>query len=275
MRRISLALALLGAVAAAGCGGAGNSGSSSSSGRKGVAQGNFTVTVQNGQAIGGIANPSLAITGGYVTSVPAGIDCGVAPHAACSFNFPLNTPVTLTATAVGNDGALPFQFLGWAGACQGETPCQLTGNADKYIVTMFGGARSGHAPWVDGDIHSDKYALYGADPASSLQCSKCHGATLLGSGRSPSCASCHVWPIAPVNPTGVGLAVAVTSASLDASNVLTINFTVQDAAGNPIALPTGGRFALARVDTDATSGAVLPYTVLTPAAATGNPSTIS
>ncbi|BDG05238.1 OmcA/MtrC family decaheme c-type cytochrome [Anaeromyxobacter oryzae] len=274
MRRISLALALVGAVTAAGCSGGAKSSDSGSG--KGVQDGTITVTVQNGQALNGApANPSLAITGGYVTSAPAGIDCGIAPHATCSAQFPAGTTVVLTATAAGTDPAfnLPFQFLGWAGDCQGDGTCSLEGNADKYVLTMFAGQRTGHPNWTDGAVHGPKYADFVNGVPGALACTSCHGASLQGAGLAVSCSACHVWPL-PTPPVSLGLNVNVTSAAIDsATKVLTLNFTVKDDQGSSIALPTGGRFALARVDSDATG--TLPYAVLTPAAATGNPSTIN
>ncbi len=267
MRRVSLALALLGAVTAAGCSGGAKSGSTGKN--PGISEGTITVTIQNGQAINGAdANPSLAITGGYVTSNPAGIDCGVAPHATCSAQFPLGTTVELTATATGSD-----QFFGWAGDCQGDGVCALDGNADKYVLTIFGSARSSHPNWTDGAVHGAKYSDYVNAVAGALDCTSCHGASLQGQGLAVSCSACHKWPLPPI-VVAAGLNVAVASASIDSTTkVLTLNFTVKDDQGNAIALPTGGRFALARVDSDATG--TLPYTVLTPAAATGNPSTIN
>ena len=137
MRRISLALALAGAVSAACSGGAKSSGTGSD---KGVSDGTFTVVVQNGQAINGApANPGLAIKGGYVTSVPAGIDCGEGAHSACSATFASNVTVALTATPVGTDPAftLPYAFLGWAGDCQGEGACSLTGASPNFCPINF------------------------------------------------------------------------------------------------------------------------------------------
>ncbi len=202
MRRISLSLALLGAVAAAGCGGAGN-GSDGSGGARGVTEGYITVTIQDGQ--GQPANSPLKITGGKITSSPAGINCGVdtagAPlaGAVCSFDFPLNSTITLTAaaatgavdpnfsttTVLGAPGALPYQFFGWAGDCQGEAACVLTGNADKYVVAQFAGKRTTHPNWTDPAAH---IAAFGAGTAD---CKSCHGSALQGIGIAVGCATCH------------------------------------------------------------------------------------
>ncbi|BDG05239.1 cytochrome c3 family protein [Anaeromyxobacter oryzae] len=194
MRRISLALALTGAVTAACSGGA----KSSDGSGKGVPGGSFTVVVQNGQAINGApANPGLAIQGGYVTSTPAGIDCGIAGHALCSATFPADTAVSLTATPVGTDPAnsQAYLFLGWAGDCQGEGACSLTGASDKYIVVMFAGQRTGHGNFTDPAAHGPAYLNYSLGVAGALDCTSCHGANLQGQGIAISCATCHSWPL--------------------------------------------------------------------------------
>ncbi len=189
MRRISLALALIGAVAATGCG---QTSTSNTGGNRGVAENTFHVTVQNGQN----GNTSLAITNGYVTSTPAGIDCGVAPHNTCEFDFvattttagppPVTTPntVTLTATAT---GAVPF--FGFAGDCTGPT-CTLSGatNADRYILAQFGNIGGGHPNWSNPYVHVGNYLT------DTFNCQNCHGPTLAGAGIAPSCSKCHAWP---------------------------------------------------------------------------------
>lgn len=196
MRRISLAFALAGALAATGCG---ESRSAASGGAKGVAEGTFTVTVQNGQAMNGAAaNPSLAMKGGYVTSEPAGITCGVGVTGACSASFPQDTVVVLTAHAVGNDpdhggasSTTAYLFLGWAGDCQGDATCSLAGNADRYVLAMFAGARTGHPNWTDALVHGPKATEWLANAPGALACTSCHGASLQGAGLAPSCSSCH------------------------------------------------------------------------------------
>ncbi len=180
MRRVSLALALMGAVTAAGCsGGAKSSGSGT---ERGVSEGTFTVVVQNGQSINGTtANPSLAIKGGYVTSTPAGLDCGVGTHTACSATFPYDQVVVLTATVTDTK----YIFWGWAGDCSGNT-CELTGKADKYILAQFDTATNGqHPDYSDPAVHSAAYS------AHVLDCRSCHGAALQGAGIAVACTSCH------------------------------------------------------------------------------------
>jgi hypothetical protein len=181
MRRISLAFALAGAVAATGCGG--NVSPNGSGDGKGVGDGTFTVTVQN-------AAP-LAITGGVVISVPAGINCG-SGATACSFDFANDVTVTLTATANATPGN---SFLGFAGDCIGST-CALTGNSDRYLVAMFGPPGSvPHEPWGDPAKHAPLYLAYVEGAPGAVNCTSCHGANLGGQGLAPSCASCHGWPM--------------------------------------------------------------------------------
>jgi hypothetical protein len=196
MHRISLAMALLGAVAAAGCGGAGNPSSDGSGGGRGVKEGFIRVTVQNGQDLNpdfaGTINP-LAIKGGYVTSTPAGIDCGEgASHSTCTVQFPLGSAIVLDATVV---ATTTHQFFGWAGDCAGEGSCTLSGNADKYVVAMFGTDRAGHPNWSAGAVHGPMYFAYTRDEPGSLDCTLCHGASLQGQAIAVSCSLCHPWPV--------------------------------------------------------------------------------
>lgn len=112
MRRISLALALLGAVAAAGCGGAGGKSPASSDGNKGVEQASFKLVVRGENAyLDPATNTTIILPRGGVVS-GGGIDCGVdgagTLHKTCELTLAFNTAVTLTA--VGN--ALPAPATG-------------------------------------------------------------------------------------------------------------------------------------------------------------------
>ena len=70
--------------------------------------------------------------GGTVTSTPTGIRC-TARVGTCSFAFPTNTVVTLTASGSG--------FIGWSGgSCSGAGPCVMTVNADTTVTALFPGA---------------------------------------------------------------------------------------------------------------------------------------
>jgi LysM repeat protein len=69
------------------------------------------------------------IGAGTVTSVPAGIDCGL----TCTYNFPYLTSVTLTATP-----SPGYAFMGWGGACTNNTgTCTVTMNAAKLVTANF------------------------------------------------------------------------------------------------------------------------------------------
>ncbi len=73
---------------------------------------------------------SLAGTGaGVVTSMPAGIDCG----SECSFDFVIDTMVTLTA-----EPANGSTFEGFAGACTGMT-CTVTMDQARSVTASFDG----------------------------------------------------------------------------------------------------------------------------------------
>jgi hypothetical protein len=159
MRRISLALALFGAVAAAGCGGGAKP--AATAGAKGTAGQSFTLTVNN-QGPGTIAD----------SSSPAQT---CAAGATCAWTYAFGTSVTLTATASGSN-----YFNGFFGDCQGPT-CTLSGNADKYVVSYFSATPQAHPNWAAGH-------------GNNIDCSKCHGANYQGQGIAPSCSSCHSAP---------------------------------------------------------------------------------
>jgi OmcA/MtrC family decaheme c-type cytochrome len=174
MRRISLAVALIGAVAAAGCGGGAKPSSTANKGTAGV---DFDVTVH-------FQGP------GAVTSIPAGITC--APQAApqvgslCTGTFASGTNVVLTATAdAGNF------FNGWFGQCEGTGTCTLSGGADKYVVAYFSAEREFHANFNDGAVHGP---AFNAQATNGLECYSCHGANGQGQGIAPSCITCHGTP---------------------------------------------------------------------------------
>jgi len=67
---------------------------------------------------------------GTVTSNPVGIDCG----STCSYDFPYNTVVTLSAVpATSKD-----RFSGWSGAgCSGTGTCVVTTTAAKSVTASF------------------------------------------------------------------------------------------------------------------------------------------
>jgi hypothetical protein len=163
MRRISLALALIGAVAAAGCGGGAKP--SSNAGNKGTAGVNFTVTVNN-QGGGTVSDGAKTC----------------AADTTCNWTYVTGTTVKLTANA----GSLYFN--GWFGGCSGTDVCTLTGQADKYVVAYFSATPQAHPNFADGALQVQ------AVIAGALQCDKCHGPQLAGLGIAPACDSCHAWP---------------------------------------------------------------------------------
>jgi hypothetical protein len=67
-----------------------------------------TVTVTGGTGTV-IINKTI---GGYVTSSPAGINCGI----SCSASFSLGSIVALTA----HEDSAYWKFVGWQGACSGS-----------------------------------------------------------------------------------------------------------------------------------------------------------
>lgn len=83
-----------------------------------------------GPGIGYTVTVSRAGDGsGTVVSSPANIDCG----RACLAMFPMDSVVTLTATA-----AAGSSFAGWSGACAGTSPtCTLRMSANQTVGTRF------------------------------------------------------------------------------------------------------------------------------------------
>jgi DNA-binding beta-propeller fold protein YncE len=76
-------------------------------------------------------------SGGSATSHPAGIDCGPSTSTsgastACAASFPAGSPVTLTA------GPLAGTVLSaWSEPCAGTGSCQVTMNADQFVMATF------------------------------------------------------------------------------------------------------------------------------------------
>ena len=65
---------------------------------------------------------------GIVTSLPTGINCGM----ACANHFTPGTSVTLTSTA-----DIGSTFTGWAGACSGAGECNVSVDATKLVTATF------------------------------------------------------------------------------------------------------------------------------------------
>ena len=87
-------------------------------------------------------------------------------------------------------------FDGWAGDCSGWGFCQLSGNADKYVVAIFSPTPESHPNFTNPMVHGPAYAAFAANPATAaLKCTACHGANLQGQGIAPSCSQCHAWPL--------------------------------------------------------------------------------
>jgi hypothetical protein len=208
MRRISLALALLGAVAAAGCGGAGGKSPAPSSGNKGVEQASFKLVVRGeGSFLDADGVSSIILPKGGVVS-GGGIDCGVdgtgALHKVCELTLPYNTGVSLTATGnliVGSSPAA-YNIHGWAGACTGTGGCSFTMTDTQFVGVRFAadsGSLGAHGPFAAHEIHGAEYLKLQQGVAGAYNCSAaaCHGATLQGVALAPACTTCHAWPIGP------------------------------------------------------------------------------
>jgi len=68
---------------------------------------------------------------GTITSNPSGIDCPM----TCAASFAPNTHVTLTATPGSGDS-----FVGWSGACTGNSSCSIALSGSNTVRATFGGS---------------------------------------------------------------------------------------------------------------------------------------
>ena len=91
-------------------------------------------SVKNVTAEFGVANFNLSVVkagdgGGTVTSVPAGIDCGV----DCSEDYKAHSSITLTATPSDSFS----QFTGWSGGCTGTGTCVISMDQAQSVTATF------------------------------------------------------------------------------------------------------------------------------------------
>lgn len=78
-----------------------------------------------------LTNNRLSVTKsgkGTVNSSPAGINCG----STCSFSYPSNTSVTLTATP-----SKGYVFAGWSGSCSGTGACIVAMSTNNSVTANF------------------------------------------------------------------------------------------------------------------------------------------
>jgi OmcA/MtrC family decaheme c-type cytochrome len=239
MRRITLALALVGAVAA-GCSGGAGSTASSNNQKRGVTGSTFTLTVR-GEFLDPVSG-KIVPAGGVVTSVPAGIDCGMpaagAAHTACSFDFTYDAvnPVAINAA---NDTVGGVQAF--AGACSGQAACSILMTSDQLLLVRFAAntaALGGHPNFSDPAIHIPEYNKWAANDPTAYHCTDCHGAQGQGAGLAPSCGQCHAVPQLPPAPLlppstqKTGLVATVNSITL--TSPITVSFSLKDGAGNAV-----------------------------------------
>ena len=198
MRRIGLALAVLGVFAVVGCSGGAKAPAGSGSGTQKGVSGQFYYV--------NLFTPPI---GGVITSDVGGINCGAS---SASVNNAVTPPQYVyayytTASGLTNRcGQTQFQwsqtvvltaegqggnaFLAWAGDCSGTGTCTLKAGADKTVVAIFGPPGGGHGNFTSPAVHGPAYFdfLSGASP---LKCTTCHGPTLAGQANAPSCSGCH------------------------------------------------------------------------------------
>ena len=249
MRRISLALALLGAVAAAGCGGAGSSSPASAGGNKGVEQASFKLVVRGEGSFTQGASTFILPKGGVVTAAAAGIDCGTSwdatnlvtvLHTSCEATLPYSTAnVAVTATPTSARG---YAVWGWAGACTGTGACSFPMTDTRTLAIRFAAntaSLGAHGPFTDPAIHVPEYNKWANNVPGAYTCysASCHGANGQGVGLAPSCSMCHgAPPPASPLPSGTGLVATVTGITL--TSPITVSFTLKDNAGNGVDIST-------------------------------------
>lgn len=189
MRRITLALALVGAVAATGCGSGAPNGSTGSGSGKGIPGVEYVVTVQvnkggsvqSGALVGGVFTPDGVVNCSQAAS-------STAQFQTCTAVFPWNAVVSFAALpSAGSLAASRFYFEGFAGDCAGTGFCTLSGadgNADKLVSVVFAQEPSAHPNWSG--------VAYGVSAHQiDYRCADCHGASLAGAGIAPACSKCH------------------------------------------------------------------------------------
>jgi OmcA/MtrC family decaheme c-type cytochrome len=241
MRRITLALALVGAVAA-GCSGGAGSTASSNNQKRGVTGSQFTLSVRGETQVTVGTTIYMVPAGGIVTSTPAGIDCGIpgvgAPHTACSaqFTYDAANPVVITPA---NDVVGGVQA--YAGACSGQAPCSVLMTSDKLLLVRFAANTTGlggHPNFSDGQTHGAEYAKWANGDPTAYHCTSCHGAQGQGAGTAPSCSQCHPAPPLPptsaIVPAGSGLVATIDS--INVTSPVTVKFHLADTNGNPVDL---------------------------------------
>jgi OmcA/MtrC family decaheme c-type cytochrome len=211
MHRISLALALAGAVAVTGCGGTKNP-TDSGTGR-GIPGKTFTVTVR-GETPTYNPDPLVATTvfipgGGVVTSADNTIKCGTVngvPFFACNADYPWGQPAssstaTLTATPDldpdGNPSTNnPNLYYAFAGDCSGgggvgkALTCVVQGNTDRTVLVRFSDDQAGlgsHPTFSDPNVHGAQFEA----GTRWWACKDCHGQNLEGRGLAFGCGACH------------------------------------------------------------------------------------
>jgi hypothetical protein len=204
MRRISLALALVGAVAA-GCGGGAGGTASSNNQKRGVSGSTFTLQVRGEAAFWDSSSSSTIIlpSGGVVTSVPAGIDCGVdasnALHKTCSFGF-VYDPVVAVSLVAANNAVEPPAAHAFAGSCSGQGACGVLMTSNQFVAVRFAGSVAGlgaHPNFSDPAVHVPEYMKWAQGLPGAYHCTDCHGSAGQGQGLAPSCGQCHAVPALP------------------------------------------------------------------------------
>jgi hypothetical protein len=147
------------------------------------------------------AATAFQVTGGKVTSIPAGIDCGIVDGirtTSCTADFAWSPSASVALVATMSTGS---SYVAFAGGCGGSGPCALTGNSDKMVMVRFSAMALGHSNWSDWRVHEEKFSLFVNGLPGALDCTFCHGANLQGQGIALACNGCHSMPEKNAAPT--------------------------------------------------------------------------
>jgi len=164
---------------------------------------------------------NIITNGGTVTSTPEGINCS-AGVGICSFVFPTNMVVTLTASGTG--------FTGWSGGgCSGTALCVLTVDADTAVTAMFPGAPTSVALSIlhaGNGIGTVMCSTDGGAHFSTCAGQYPNGAILILEGTGSSGSTFVSWTNGTGNATGCSNTPANCSMTLNVNTTVTATFVL-------------------------------------------------
>jgi hypothetical protein len=210
MRRTTLALALLGAVAATGCGV--QSKPAPTGQNKGVENNKFTMEVIGDEQYVSGGTIYMLPKGGTISG--SGLNCGITGLGTTASPFVYNTTckvTTLTYSSVitltaNRDTASGYTAVMFAGAAAGnKLSYDVTMSSDKFVAVRFAidaASLGAHPNFSNGTVHVDEYMRWAQNAPGALTCNSvsCHGVNGQGAGYAPACTSCHHHTTTPKMP---------------------------------------------------------------------------